>query len=65
MITTLVYLHSNRESMYECGKELGLIGDALNLFAYACYEVKLTVDVDERTGRAVITHVDERKVDVT
>lgn len=64
-MVTDVYLHSNRDSMYDCGKRLGLTGDAANMFAYACYEVKLTVDVDERTGRAVITHVDERKVEVT
>ena len=29
MIRTKVYLHSNKESMYDKGKEIGLVGKAL------------------------------------
>lgn len=62
-MTATIYLHSTKESNRDVGQELGLTGEALNGFMYACYEVKLTLEVDEVTGDSVITHVDDRKVD--
>ena len=63
MVAT-IYLGSSKESNTEIGAELGLTGEALDQFAYAAYEVKLTLDVDMNTGLATITHVDDRVVEV-
>lgn len=45
-----MYLHSNKESNYETGKELGLSDEAMDKFRYALYEVELEVEVDMETG---------------
>jgi hypothetical protein len=58
---TTVYLHASKESMRDEGEKLGLSGDALDMFAYACYEVAINLDVS-KTGKATITHVDGREV---
>ena len=55
-----VYLHSNKEDMWEKGEELGLKGKALEEFTYACYEVKIGLEVDEKTGLSEIISVDDR-----
>ena len=60
MIRTDIYVHSSRESMWEKGEKLGLTGDALKLFSYVGCEVKLTIDVDEKSGDAVILAVDDK-----
>lgn len=60
MIRTDIYVHSSRESMWEKGEKIGLTGDALKLFSYVGCEVKLTINVDEKTGDAVIVAVDDR-----
>ncbi len=60
MIIT-VYLHSSKESMYDAGKKAGLTGDALHLFMYACNEVKVDLEVDEK-GLATIKKVDSHEV---
>ncbi len=52
------YLHSNKEAMYELGKESGLKGEALEYFMYALYEVRVDLEVDEETGKATIDKVD-------
>ncbi len=52
-----VYLHSSKESMYDKGVNLGLKGDALNKFMYACYEVELTLDIDRTNGEYNIVAV--------
>jgi len=57
-----VYLHSSKDSMHEKGVSLGLSGDALDKFRYACYEVKIGLEVDDVTGDAVIVNVDGREV---
>lgn len=59
-----VYVHCDKETMYEKGQSLGLTGQALDKFMYACYEVKLDLEVDEKTGLARITHVDDRQVSI-
>jgi len=59
---TKVYVHGSKESMREHGREIGLTGEALNMFAYTGYEVELTVDVNEQTGESVIVAVDGRRV---
>lgn len=58
-----VYLHSSKESNYETGKQAGLEGDALEYFMYACYEVKVDLDVDKKTGQAKIVAVDDCKLE--
>jgi len=62
-MTAVLYAHISKESCYEVGHKLGLRGEVLRLFTYAGTEFKLTMDVDEATGRAVVTHVDDRLVD--
>ena len=57
-----VYLHSSKESMWDKGEELGLKEAALKNFMYACYEVKLTLDIDPVTGDYTIIAVDDRMV---
>jgi len=60
MIRTDIYVHSSRDSMWEKGEQLGLTGEALKLFSYVGCEVKLTIEVDEKTGDAVIVAADDR-----
>jgi hypothetical protein len=61
-MTATIYLHGSKEENLEIGTELGLTGEALDMFKYAAYEVKLTLDVNVKTGEATITHVDDRAV---
>ena len=60
MLTTTIYLHNDKDSMWEEGERLGLKDEALRMFRHACSEVKLTLAVDEKTGVAEITAVDGR-----
>jgi hypothetical protein len=46
--------------MWDKGEKLGLTGEALKLFSYVGCEVKLTVEVNEETGDAVIVAVDDK-----
>lgn len=62
MIRTDIYVHSSKDSMWEEGEKLGLSGEALRMFIHAAGEVKLTIDVDEKTGGVVILAVDGRKL---
>lgn len=59
---TTVCLHSSKEYMYEIGSELGLSGEALDMFKFACYEVEIELEVDEKTGEATITSVDGKEL---
>ena len=49
--------------MYEAGEKAGLTHDVLEYFKYACYEVKVELDVDDKTGSAKIIKVEDRKVE--
>jgi hypothetical protein len=44
-------LHSSKESNLYIGHEAGLSEEALNNFMYALYEIAITVEVDEETGK--------------
>lgn len=57
-----VYLHSSKDSMYEVGRKAGLTGEALDFFQFACYEVEMTLDVEEVTGKATIVAVGEQRL---
>ena len=63
MMITKVYLHSDRDTMYEIGEELGLTGKELENFSYSCYEVEITLKVDPKTGNAEIFQIDGRNVE--
>ena len=63
MIRTDIYVHSSRDSMWNKGEQLGLTGEALKLFSFVGCEVKLTIEVDEKTGDVVIVAVDGRKLE--
>ena len=56
-----VYLHSSKESMWELGEKLGLKGEALGMFKYACCEVEVEIEVSE-SGEEKIIKVDGREV---
>ena len=46
-----------KEDNYDKGKELGLTGQALDDFMYCCYELEVTL-VIEQDGSTIMTHVD-------
>jgi hypothetical protein len=54
------YLHSSKETMSNKGFEAGLPVEVLGRFAYALYEVKLLLDVNEQDGMAEILKVEDR-----
>lgn len=58
-IRTDIFVHTSKESNFELGERLGLTGEALENFKYACYEVKLSVLVDMETGDTEIVAVDD------
>ena len=57
-----IYLGSNKTGNCDVGREIGLKDEALDAFAYACYEVKADGVVDDK-GMFTITHIDDRKVE--
>ena len=61
-LRTAVCLHGSKETMYEKGEALGLQGEALRNFVYACYEVKIGLVVDS-AGNASIETVDGRALE--
>jgi len=58
MITITAYYHAAPESLYEIGKTNGLKGEALDFFRYA-EEVKISMEVDEKTGQVKSSKVVE------
>lgn len=60
--TVEVYIHGNKERMWETGEQLGLKGEALSMFSHACDEFELELEVNEVTGEAKVTKIDGRKV---
>lgn len=61
-IPAAIHLHSDRVSMHNLGVSLGLKGEALDLFGFACCEVILGLSVNTDTGEATIVAVDGRHV---
>lgn len=57
-----VYVHADKTAMFEKGKQLGVSGGALNVFSYACDEVKLLLKVHLATGYASIVEVNGNPV---
>lgn len=58
----VAFLHSSKESMYDLGQKIGLVGEPLDKFMYALYEVKFEIEVDPKTGNAKIVSVDDRNL---
>lgn len=54
IIKKVIYLHTDRETMYDISVELGLNNEALRKFLYCCYEVGVEVAVDNETGNVDI-----------
>ena len=48
--------------MLDHGRKMGLTGEALRMFSFACYEVEFELEVNEMTGLATIIAVDGRMV---
>lgn len=61
MIVT-IYLHGDKESNANTAIKHGLNDEAARMFMYACYEVKVDLDVNPMTGEAKIVRVDNREV---
>lgn len=61
-ILTAAYVHSSKEAMLNLGTRLGLKGEALDMFAFACCEVRLGIEVNDKTGAAEIISVDGKTV---
>jgi len=59
-----MYLHGDKETNFEQGKELGLTGQALDEFCHALYEVEFDVAVNMQTGETTIVAVDGKAVEV-
>lgn len=57
-----IWLHASKEASIDAGIKAGLTGEALETFAYAAYEVKLGLSVNESTGEAIIVEVDGNPV---
>jgi hypothetical protein len=55
-----IYLHSNKDSVYDKGEAAGLKGEALARFRYAGCEEKLTYEVDANTGAYRLVKVNDR-----
>lgn len=62
MVQIDIYVHADRDRLYEVGELMGFTGEVLRLFSFTCCEVKLTVDVDEQTGNSQIIAVDDCKI---
>jgi hypothetical protein len=58
---TTVYLHSDKDSMYETGVKIGLTGEALSMFSHALCEVRFEIEVDE-TGLTTIVGLEGTKI---
>src|ERR1700675_1612508 len=54
-----LYLHADKESAYEAGKEAGLSKKACDLFMYAGYEETMTYEVNS-AGSATLVAVNGR-----
>lgn len=63
-LSAIIYLHANRDAVFEKGVALGLSGEALKRFSFAGYEVKVGLVVDPATGDAIISTIDDRPVAV-
>lgn len=58
MMTRTIYLHADKDSMWEAGEDMGFTGEVLRMFSFTCCEVELEVEVDEKTGSSRIIKVD-------
>ena len=56
-----VYLHGDKETLYERAEESGLTTDQTDKFLSTCYEVKITISVDA-DGNSKIVAVDDKAV---
>ncbi len=62
METVIVYLHADRENMWNIGEKLKLKGDVLKMFSFAACEVKIKLEVNTETGEATIVEVDGKQI---
>ncbi len=53
-----IYVHGSKESVRRAGECAGLTGEALDVFAYAGSEFKVTLEVDQETGIAAAVALD-------
>jgi len=48
------YLHSDKSTNIDKGKEIGLSAVAMDIFVYSLYEVEFNMEVDVETGETQI-----------
>lgn len=51
---TVAYVHGDKESMWALGEKLGLSEEACKNFSFACYEVKVKLEVQENGDSKII-----------
>jgi hypothetical protein len=51
---TAAYLHGDKVTMWDLGRALGLSEEACKEFSYACYEVKVKIEVQENGTSKII-----------
>jgi hypothetical protein len=56
-----IHVHGDKASNWELGEKLGLSAEAVQLFRFACLEVKVELEVDP-TGDSMIVAVDGKPV---
>jgi len=56
--TIKYYLHGDRDTNFEIADEIGLSDEATGNFKYCCYELELTLEVNE-DGTAYISAIGE------
>ncbi len=56
-VKTNIFLRSDRDSLYEKGEELGLVGEALSNFSYTLYGTEVEIEVDINTGNYRVLNI--------
>ena len=64
-LTYKTYLHSDKESNYDKAREFGLDNNKefIDNFVYSLYEVKLSMEVDTKTGECYILGISGIKLE--
>lgn len=53
-----LFLHADKEQNWELGTRLGLTGEALRAFCFACTELKVEFLANRQTGMIIILAID-------
>ena len=56
---TEIYVHADGDSVWQIGKKLKIKGEALSQFGSALCEIRVTIEVETRTGKYKIINFEE------